>query len=280
MKQEAQANNQRWIFFISDSTGITVETLGRSLLTQFDSQSFHQTTLRYVDSPQRVQEACEKINQAARETGLRPIVFSTLVDAQLREVLSESEGLIMDFMAPFVAPLAQELGVAASEAVGQSHGVKQETLYTERIDAVNFALQHDDGMSTQNYSQAEIILTGVSRSGKTPTCLYLALHYGIYAANYPLVEEDLATEQLPVCLKDHKEKLFGLTIAPERLHGIRTARKAGSRYASLEQCRTELRQAESLYRVCQLHYLDVTTKSVEEIATNILQDTALKTHDG
>lgn len=265
---------KRVIVYISDSTGITAETVGHSLLTQFPAVEFDSLTLRFIDDEAKAQGAALLINQIAARTRQRPIVFSTLVDPLIRQVVTDCECLFVDFMGPFLNPLAEELGQPVQPSIGHTHG--QEKHYDTRMTAVSFALQSDDGLRPQQYDQADIILLGVSRSGKTPTCVYLALHYGIFAANYPLVEEDLEKLHLPASLKAHRRKLFGLTISADRLHRIRSERRPDSDYASLRQCQYEVRQAEALFRQSQLGYLDVTTMSVEEIATTIMCQTQLE----
>lgn len=267
---------ERTVFFVSDRTGITAETLGHSLLTQFDNIHFKQINLPYVDSMEKAEHVVEQINRAAREDGARPIVFSTLVDARVRTVVAECDGVFLDFFDTFIGPLERELGVKSSHTVGRSHGLVDLTMYGGRMEAVNFALNTDDGTTTQHYDQADIILIGVSRSGKTPTCLYLALQFGIRASNYPLTDEDLTDSQLPSALEPFRHKLYGLTIDPLRLHQIRTERKPDSRYASLRQCQNEVQQAEALYRIKGIPFLNTTTMSIEEIATTILHETKLK----
>lgn len=265
---------KRVIVYISDSTGITAETVGHSLLTQFPAMEFEPVTLRYVDSEAKAHDAAALIKIVAQKTGQRPIVFSTLVEPEIRRIITESDCLYMDFMAQFLSPLAEEFGQPVRTSIGHTHG--QEKQYDTRMTAVNFALQSDDGLRIQQYDKADIILIGVSRSGKTPTCVYLALHYGIFAANYPLVEEDLEKLQLPNSLKAHRHKLFGLTISADRLHRIRSERRPDSEYASLRQCQYEIRQVEALLRQCHIGYLDVTTMSVEEIATTIMSRAQLE----
>ncbi len=265
---------RRPVFFVSDSTGITAETVGRSLLTQFSGLEFEERTLRYVNSSRRAQEARAAIAAAGKASGLRPLVFATLVDPALRQQVAAADCLFLDVMSSFLEPLARELGVPPQPAVGQTHGMAA-AAYERRMEAVNFALHNDDGAGTRSYDQADVILVGVSRSGKTPTCLYLALHYGVFAANYPLVEEDLERLALPPPLVPHRRCLFGLTLSAERLHRLREARQPGSCYASLRQCRYELQQAEALYRAAGIDHLDVTGLSVEEIATRIMAMTGL-----
>lgn len=264
----------RTAFFISDRTGITAENLGRSLLSQFEGIEFHRVRLPFVDSPEKARDAVVKINDCAQSEGQRPLVFSTLIQPALRNIVEQSDALILDLFEMFVTPLENELGQASSHAVGRSHAAGLN--YNARMDAVNYALNHDDGGISRELNRAEIVLVGVSRCGKTPTSLYLALQFGIYAANYPLVPEDFAESDLPSALKTMRSKLQGLTIRPERLQQIRTERSPNSRYASLENCQLEVKQAETLMQQFNIPYLDVTSMSVEEIATTILHQRGMK----
>lgn len=267
----------RTAFYISDGTGITAETLGHSMLTQFGSMEFQQITLPYVQTDTQTQEAVNRINEAADQSGEKPIVFSTLVDQGHREILnSQCKGLVMDLFAAFLAPLEQELGVRSNHQVGASHSIKDADSYRIRINAVHFALENDDGARTRHYDDADIILLGVSRNGKTPTCLYLALQFGLYAANYPLTEDDFDDLRLPKSLQEHKHKLFGLTIDPDRLSSIRSERKSGSRYAKPSQCDMEVRGLEAIYKKNNIPYLDATDLSIEEISTRILATMGLE----
>jgi regulator of PEP synthase PpsR (kinase-PPPase family) len=269
---------KRAVFFVSDSTAITAETLGHSLLSQFADQSFDTVTLRYIDNADKAREVRDMINAAHHSRGKRPLIFSTLVVSDAHDIIAASEGLFIDFMGPFLNPLKEELGASPVPAVGHTHGVVTPEQYTHRMDAINFALQNDDGGSIRHYDRADLILVGVSRSGKTPTSVFLAIHYGIFAANYPLVEEELEDSKLPADLKPWRNKLFGLTIRPERLQQIRQIRSPDSRYAALHQCQYEVRQVEALFRANSIDYLDVTSRSVEEIATYILKATNLEKH--
>jgi regulator of PEP synthase PpsR (kinase-PPPase family) len=183
----------------------------------------------------------------------------------------QADCLYLDFFDAFLGPMEQELGQVSSHALGRAHGVTDLAAYTARINATNFALANDDGTHTREYDRADVILIGVSRSGKTPTCLYLALQYGAYAANYPLVDDDLDSRQLPAVVAPYRDKLFGLTIEPERLHQIREERRPGSRYASIAQCTYELRAAEQLFERFGVPYLDTTDCSIEEIASRVLE---------
>ncbi len=266
---------QRTVFFVSDRTGITAELLGKTLLTQFPGVEFHKRTMPFVDTVEKVQAAVTEINDCARQDGIHPIVFSTLIDEKLRTQISTAEALYLDLFADFISQMERELDQVSSHALGLSHGMGDELAYQKRMDAVNYTLLHDDGGNTANYERAEVILVGVSRTGKTPTCLYLAMQYGIYAANYPLTPDDFSGHVLPKSLLAHKAKLYGLTITAERLAKIRNERKPDSKYASLENCQSEIRAAENLLRQAHLPILDTTTMSVEEIAVSILYATGL-----
>lgn len=267
-------NKKRTVFFISDHTGITVEKLGRSLLSQFDGVEFIPVTLPFVDTAGKVRAAVQQINTATIEDGCRAIVFSTLTAPENHAIIGQADALVLDLFERFIGPMEKELGLRATHAVGRAHeaGVN----YRARMDAVNFALTHDDGGVTRDLDRAQIILLGVSRCGKSPTSLYLALQFGIFAANYPLVAEDFERGALPAALQPLLGKLYGLTIRPERLSQIRAERMPGSRYAALEHCIEEVRQAEALMRMADIPMLDVTAISVEEIATSLLHLTGLE----
>lgn len=264
---------KRTVFFLSDRTGITAETLGHSLLTQFDEHEFDQITLPFIDSVDKAEAAIRHINAVSMEQGVRPIIFSTLIHDDLRDRFHQASGLFVDFFKSFVGPLERELQVKSSHIVGRAHGIKDSDKYDQRIDATNFALNYDDGSRTVGYEKADVILIGVSRSGKTPTCLYLALTYGIYAANYPLAEDDLETGDLPATLRPYRDKLYGLTISPTRLVQIRKERRASGRYASAKQVSFELRGAEALFSKYQIPSVDTTSFSIEEISSTILSST-------
>ncbi len=264
---------RRTAFFVSDRTGLTAEVFGRSLISQFDDVDFHRVTLRYVDTPDKARDAVAEINAAAQADGQRPVVLSTIINQAVRNIIGQADALLLDLFEMFIAPLEAELGAPSSHAVGRSHGPGAG--YTARMDAVNYALDHDDGGIARDLTRADIVLVGVSRCGKTPTSLYLALQFGLYAANYPLVEEDFSANELPAPLKPMRTRLYGLTIAPDRLHQIRTERSPGTRYAALETCRAEIRKAENMMAALNIPHLDVTSMSVEEIATTIVQQTRL-----
>jgi [pyruvate, water dikinase]-phosphate phosphotransferase / [pyruvate, water dikinase] kinase len=263
---------ERDVFFVSDGTGITAETLGQSVLAQFDRLRLRIHRISFVDNPDKAREAVARINDVASRRGSRPIVFSTLVDAKTNETLRGATALILDAFETFLVPLERELGMKSTHAIGRFHTMSDSEKYKNRIEAINFALAHDDGQLATGLNQAEVILIGVSRSGKTPTTLYLAMHYGVKAANYPLIPEDFERGELPGALPAHRDRLFGLTIAPERLAEVRRERRPNSRYASLENCLYEVSQAERLMRREGIGWLSSTTKSIEEIAATILQD--------
>lgn len=267
---------QRTVFFVSDRTGITAETLGHSLLTQFDGIDFRPVTVPFIGNKDKAEAAAKRINETAEREGFRPLVFSTVITDECREIVQGANGMYLDLFEAFIGPLEKELGQTSSHAAGRAHGVFDAETYTRRIDAMNYALANDDGVSTRHYDGAEVILVGVSRSGKTPTCLYLALHYGVYAANYPLTEDDLEDGKLPPGLDKHRKKLFGLTIDPARLQNIRQERRPDSRYASGRQVSYEVREAEFLFRRYGIPFLNTTTSSVEEIATTVLQSAGLQ----
>jgi len=265
---EHDKNMKRQVYFISDSTGITVEALGHSLLSQFRDLHFEYTTLRYIDSLNKVENLCQTVNNFAGE--VRPLIFSTLVDGQLRAKLSTANAHVFDLMGKFLTPLEEVLSTQASSTLGHTHGQGPDKHYEHRMDAVKFALLTDDGITPQHLDRADIILIGPSRSGKTPTSLYLAMQYGVYAANYPLVEEDFELMRLPGVLAQRHDRLFGLSITAERLHHIREGRRPDSEYASIKQCQHEVRQIGILYRENRIPTVEVTQRSVEEIATRIL----------
>ena len=262
-------DNSRPVFFISNSTGITVETLGQSLLYQFSDTQFESHSLRFVDTRKKADEALEMINQRAKESGLRPIIFCTLDKPELREIVSKAQGLYLDIFETFITSIENEIGCEAKPGFGRMHGINDND-YSERIEAVNYSLKTDDGIAAQKYSQADVILTGVSRTGKTPTSLYLAMHYGLKTANYPIVDEEIESPSLPAALKKYKDKVFGLLVTPERLQQIRTKRRPDSQYASLSQCQHEIRQTKNLFESEKIPYFDVSSMSIEEVSSNIM----------
>ncbi len=261
---------RRTVFFVSDGTGITAQMLGHSLLTQFEGVEFNQVTLPFVDSTEKAEECVARIE--AEQPNGQPIVFSTLVNNDLRAVLRRANALFIDFFETFIDPLEAGLGLKSSHTIGRSHSAMDKKEYQQRIEAINFAMAHDDGASHRELSLADVILVGVSRSGKTPTSLYLAMQFGVKAANYPLIPEDFHRGKLPEAIRGEKTRLYGLTIAPERLHEIRKERRPGSKYADLDNCRFEVEEAENLMRREGVRSINSTSKSIEEIATTILRE--------
>ena len=276
----ANSQSLRSVFFISDGTAITSETLGRSILSQFPNVPFETRVIPYVDTLDRADEAVNQINLAHQRDVVKPLVFDTIVDPVIRERINGADAFNLDIYEGLISKIADEIKVQPAPHTGHAHGDVDSENYKSRIDAVHFALDNDDGARTTHYDAADIILIGVSRSGKTPTSLYLALQFGIRAANYPLTEDDLYENSLPKALKPYRDKLFGLVIDTDRLVKIRNERRAGSRYASYQQCQQELRAIQGIYISQGIPNIDVSTMSIEEIATRILQMTGLKRRIG
>jgi len=270
---------RRTVFFISDRTGITAEMLGNSLLTQFEDIHFHRVTIPFVDSMEKVADAVRQVNATAIAEGRRPIVVSSVVDEAMSETIRrDAQGLTLDMFQIFIQPLEAELGLKSSHTAGRSHGIANSHEYFARMEAINFTQAYDDGAATRDLDKAQVILVGVSRCGKTPTSLYLALQFGVRAANFPLTPDDFADRRLPASVLPFRERLFGLTIQPERLREIREERRPGSHYAQLDNCRHEVRGAEHLMQQHAIPMLDTTSKSIEEIATTILHRAKLERH--
>lgn len=266
---------KRSVFMISDGTGITVESLGNSLLTQFEDIAFEKHTIPYIDSINKSEMVIEQINKEYLKAGVKPLVFTTFINPDISNHIAQANACVFDLFNTFLGPLEKELGVKSSDTVGKAHGLPNNELYDLRIEAVNYALTYDDGVKLRGYDQADIILVGVSRCGKTPSCLYMALQFGIFAANYPFTDEDLDGFHLPKSLSSYKSKLFGLSIDPERLQQIRTARRPNTQYSSLEQCRIEVSEVESMYKKENIPFINSTRYSVEEIATRIMAVTGM-----
>jgi hypothetical protein len=268
----------RTCFIVSDHTGISAEALARALLAQFGGLELRKMTLPFVYSAERVEEVRTAIARARDQDGVRPLVFSTLINPELRHQLQTADALVMDFFEPFIGRIEQELSQRSSQRVGGAHSFVEGPAYQRRIDAVHFALSTDDGLHCEHYDVAEIVLVGVSRSGKTPTCLYLALQYGLHAANYPVTDEDLDRARLPEALRPYVSRLCGLTIDPHRLHQIRQERRPDSPYAALETCRREVKQVEGLFQRYRIPCVDTSAASVEEIATTVMERMGLRRH--
>lgn len=267
---------KRTVFYLSDRTGITAETLGHSLLTQFDGIEWETVNVPFLDEVEKAKAVLIQINQAAKSDGHRPLVFSTLLNSEIIKVIKQADCRIFDFFETFIQSVEEELNQPFARMAGRSHGFQHHLSYFKRIAAINYVLAHDDGVNPKNFAEADIILVGVSRSGKTPTCLYLGLQYGIAAANYPLTQEDFPVKQLPKVLDNIRSKLFGLTLSAAQLHFIRQERRPNSQYASLAQCKREVQWQESLFHLFNIPYLDTTRISIEEISAIILNRCGLK----
>lgn len=267
---------KRYVFFVSDSTGLTAESLGNALLAQFTTIDIEKVFLPYTDTQEKARKAILRIRSSVQLGDERPIIIATILDPVIREIISHSDGYVIDIFGSFLSGIEKELGEKSLSRVGGTHVNPADSSALRRIDAVNYALDNDDGMRTHKYDQADLILVGVSRSAKTPTCLYMAMQFGIFSANYPLTEEDLETGKLPAKLLPFKDKLFALTIASNRLTEIRNERRSGSKYASLKQCHWEVKEAELIYKKMDLPIIETTNLSVEEIGTQILVQAGLE----
>ena len=266
----------RNIFYISDRTGLTAENIGEALLNQFSNIEFKRATYPFIDTPEKARSVVDIVNRAAESQGRRPIAFVSVVNNEIRQIIKEANAFQINFFDTFLGELEKELDVEATTAHHGHHGIGNTQRYDARMEAVNFSLNHDDGVSDKNLKEADVILMGVSRSGKTPTCLYLALQYGIRAANYPLIPDDLESSDLPRMVKPYKDKLFGLTIQPERLQAIRQERRPNSTYAKIDTCRSEIADAQNMFKRHGIPFTNTTDKSVEELAVHILQACKLK----
>ncbi len=263
---------QRTVFYVSESTGITAETVGHSLLSQFEGIDFKTVYMPFINTREKALELISRLQAVKEKDGVRPIIFGTLLDEQIRELFRPDCCLYMELFDTFIGPLSEELGVPPTRKSGQSHAVKNTENYDHRIEAINYAMVNDDGMRLDNFDVADVILVGVSRSGKTPTCLYLAMHFGLKAANYPLTEEDFDAGGIPKPLSEYRTKLFGLTIDAARLHRIRQERRPNSPYATLRRCQEELRWAQSMFKKLGVPVLDTTSYSIEEISSHIVKN--------
>ena len=270
----------RTVFFVSDRTGKTAEYIGESLLSQFDGIRFEQQSFSFVNSSAEAGRIARQIRQNAAATGRQPLVFSTLVDEALQELIASTGACVISLFNAFIDPLEKSLGVKSSHTIGRPHEEYSDKAYKKHIDAIEFALKHDDGRQTRHYDQADVILIGVSRSAKTPTCLYLAMNFFIKAANYPLTDDELKQQALPDFLLPYRARLVGLTIRPDQLSIIREQRRPGSPYADLQTCRAEVRRAERMMQEHNLYVLDSSSISIEELAVGIVKEKGLLKHAG
>lgn len=269
------ATAARPVFFVSDSTGITAETLGNALLANFPGAQFERRTIPFVASANAV-DALERDLRRAAANGEAPIVFATIKDAGIRSRLVGAGAVVIDLLAGHLTELEAELGATAETRAGQYHGLGDLEQYFRRMRAVEFAIEHDDGQSGRDLANADVIIVAPSRCGKTPTTMYLALHYGLLVANYPLTDDDFPTDGLPRIVAPHADRCFGLTTTALRLSQVRHERRPHSTYASLAQCTLEIRRAEDLYRRTHIPFLSSATRSVEEMSAVILQSMNLR----
>ena len=267
---------QHPVFILSDRSGLTAETLCHTLLSQFPDLEFNQEALPFIENREKLEQVIARINQVAAESGKRPLVFTTFAREDHQDLAATANAEIFNLFEPFIGRMETALAQTASHLAGKAHGIADPAQYGRRISAVNYALRCDDGLHRGDYRRATVILVGVSRCGKTPTSLYLALHFGFHAANYPLTEEDFERDALPDEILAHRDKVFGLTIDPARLQQIRTERQPDSRYASLAQCRAEVRMAQSLFKRYHIAHCDSTAYSVEELGSTIKHRMGLK----
>lgn len=266
----------RVVFFISDRTGLTAETYGKNLLAQFPTVEFETFTLAFVTDVEKARQAVAMIAAAQAASGLQAIVFSSLMEKDSMAVIQQSQALVIDLFDTFLEPLEKGLGIASAHTQGISKSILGKTaVYQKKLDAIDYTMNHDDGVHPDQYQEAEVILIGVSRCGKTPSALYLAMNFSLRAANYPLTEEDLSGDTLPKYLLPHRHKLVALTITPAALSRIRTKRRPDSRYAALATCQYEIKQAEAMFNRYQLPTFDTTDTSIEEIASYVVRTLGL-----
>ncbi|MCK5663692.1 MAG: pyruvate, phosphate dikinase/phosphoenolpyruvate synthase regulator [Thiotrichaceae bacterium] len=262
---------KRIVYFISDRTSLTAETYGRSLLAQFPHQHFKYKRLSFVDTKAQALTACDIINNTVTQTGCQAIVFSTLVDPDIQTIIEQSNAYVIGLINTFIGPLESFLGEESAHTLGGSHQIFKNTDYQKRLDAIDYAMSCDDGVRPDRYDEAEVILTGVSRSGKTPVSLSLAISFAVKVANYPITEHELKSERLPECLLKHKDRLIGLTIKPRQLSSIRLNRRTSREYSSLAVCQQEVKAVESMFTYDRIPFFDSTESSIEELAGHVMK---------
>ena len=269
--------SQRTVFFVSESTGITAETLGHSLLSQFPHIDFTYLQRPFIDSEKKALALVNEINLISKEKHFKPLVFATMPEFKINNILQQSDCYYYEVFESILDKIGKDLHTEPTRESGMSHGLINEKIYDARIDALNFTLKHDDAMVLKTLGESDVIIVGVSRSGKTPTSLYLALKFGIKAANYPITDDDFDKNELPQILLNNQHKLFATSIKAKRLHQIREKRRPNSQYSSLETCKSEIKKAQFLYDKYGLHPMDVTSQSIEELAAQIVRKLNLKT---
>ena len=261
------------VFFLSDSTGISAETMGNALLIQFPELTFDRTLIPFISTPEEAREVVAQLDEAMRGP-VPPLVFTTAAVDAVREELLKTTAPIIDFFGIHMTNVESQLGARGLHEARRLHGVGDVRRYNDRMAAIEFAMEHDDGLGTRGLDRADVVLIAPSRCGKTPTAMYLALQHGLFVANYPLVDEDLETTDLPRPVKALRDKCFGLTTTVSRLHRVRQERRPDSRYSSQAQCRTELTAAGAMYARHRLPVIDTSAASVEEIAAIVIQTLA------
>ncbi|MFK8068549.1 MAG: pyruvate, water dikinase regulatory protein [Gammaproteobacteria bacterium] len=266
---------KRTVFFVSDRTGKTSESIAQSLLSQFDGFEYEYKYFSFVNTLTKAKFVadCIKLNKSIHDQG--PLVFSTLVSEESQKLIAETEACVISLFDTFIKPLEKALKVNSSNSMGKTHEEYDNDDYKKHIDAIEFTIKNDDGVNTKHFSEADVILVGVSRCAKTPTSLFLAMNFSIKTANYPLTSDDLWADQLPDSLLPHTDKIVGLTIKPDQLSAIREQRRPKSDYASLKTCKEEVKRAENIMNNSNLFIIDSTATSIEEIAVNIIKEKKL-----
>jgi regulator of PEP synthase PpsR (kinase-PPPase family) len=260
------------IYYVSDSTGILATNLGQSLICQFPEISFHEEKFPFIKT---IADAEKTIRYILKQsTGRRPIIFSTLVSPKLRAIFNHPEVELFDVCDAFLERLEQCLEAKALGLPGYSQHVDDSSM-SRRVEAIHYCLGHDDGTKFDEYNEADVILVGVSRSGKTPVSVYMATHMGLKAANYPLTNNNLNHYTLPEGLRHNRKKAVGLTIAPEILSMIREKRYPNSTYAKRSTCVQELEQAQEIFQKYKIPVINTSGRSIEELATQISQEIGL-----
>jgi regulator of PEP synthase PpsR (kinase-PPPase family) len=259
------------VFFLSDSTGISAETMGNALLIQFPNLRFDRTLIPFISSVAEAREVVARLDAVLDSSDRTPLVFTTAASDEVRLELRRTRCPVIDFFDLHMQQVEEILGTPGERLAARLHGVGDIKRYNSRMQAIEYTIEHDDGQSVRSLDKADVILLAPSRCGKTPTAMYLALQHGLFVANYPIVEEDLEVTELPRPVRDLRERCFGLMTSPARLSAVRQERRPNSQYASLEQCTFELRRTESMFKRHRLPVVDSSTKSVEEISTMILQ---------
>jgi regulator of PEP synthase PpsR (kinase-PPPase family) len=263
------------VYFLSDSTGISAETMGNALLIQFPDVRFDRTLIPFISSVEEARRVV-KILDEAMEGPVTPLVFTTAAEDSVRLELAKTKAPAIDFFDMHMSRVEEVLGKQGIRQPARLHGVGDIKRYNNRMAAIEFTIEHDDGQSVRALEKADVILLAPSRCGKTPTSMYLALQHGLFVANYPLVDEDLERSALPAPVQGHHDRCFGITTTVERLSRVRNERRPDSTYASLAQCRWELRRAAEMYAQHRIPVIDSSSRSVEEMSTLIIQTLSTK----